>query len=952
MEVSSPVLCPRCNTPLPHGSPAGHCPRCLMAVAFVAQPAPPPDEEAEVEGPWTTFGGLELHEEIGRGGMGVVYRARQQKLDRTVAVKVLLRAQFAGAEERERFHREAQAAARLKHPGIVSVLDVGEDEGLPWFSMEFIAGKNLEQLVREHPMEAREAARCVERVATALQHAHERGVLHRDLKPSNILLDADGEPRITDFGIARIATGGTTTSRRAASELTRTGQSLGSPGYAAPEQVLHGRADERTDVYGLGALLYHLLTGRPPFQGPTLDAILVQLRDNDPLSPRRLNPTVPRDLETICLKCLCKQPEGRYGTARDAADDLSRFLDGKPIAARPLGALGKSWRWARRYPALASMIALTALLVLTLIVGSLAFARHQQQLEKRTSLVSEARSLRQRRVAGSRTGALHALREAWAIAPSDDIRNETIACLALPELGEPHQMDKITAPDPTRSADGRRVAVFDGNDLIVRDVASGKETARLVSQTPGSLVKLDDRGVRVAIVAPQSRDLLLFNLADGRRIAACKHMDAITSVDWSGNLIATGCDNRFIYIWDTAGKMHHRLSGHEAIPIRVSFRPRSQELMSTSRDVHVRLWHAARGAEIARLDMPHQPHSALWWSEDGAQFIAATGKGGAEVYPVLSSTVMQLLAPPDEEPHTENFGSAALDATGEVAAVADEASLRVWDFRQGRLAAEFTGNPSQWRSAQFSNGGAQLWICGWDELLTSRALARDEHGDLMPGTPVIHTPDHGKILRCISPDGRVLVLSNNRLGQFIVFWPETKKMLRLAHPGNLATLLSHDQTWLLTSSYQSNGARIWSLPAGKLLREICTEDTLIQAILSPDGGRLLLNTGKRGRLMRTADWAEEKLPDAEISLESMTFSPDGRHLATVGDDHILLRRADDFTEVMRLTLPAHVGWIGHGHLVFNADASALILHTALGSVARWDLKALSQQLSAAGLISP
>ncbi|MFO0442461.1 MAG: serine/threonine-protein kinase, partial [bacterium] len=430
-----------------------------------------PLEEHEV--PWTRLASCELFEEIGRGGMGVVYRARQRGLDRVVAVKVLLRAQFAGAEERERFHREAQAAARLKHPGIVSIIDVGEDDGVPWFSMEHIAGKSLEQLGREHPMQASDAAKCVQSIAQALQHAHENGVLHRDLKPSNILLDEENTPHITDFGIARIATSSTT-----AAQLTRTGQMLGSPGDAAPEQALAGSAEVRTDVYGLGALLYHLLTGRPPFQGPTLDAILVQLRENEPLSPRKLNPSVPRDLETICLKCLQKAPEARYATATAVADDVGRFLDGGAILARPISLPGRLWRWTRRHPGIAAMLVIIVLLVGGIIGGSLAFARHQARMEHRTSLISEARSLRQTRLAGSRTEAVSKLREAGAISPSDEIRNETIACLILPEIGRLSR-ERLETPNLTRSADGMREAVFDANGLLVRETVSKREIARL-----------------------------------------------------------------------------------------------------------------------------------------------------------------------------------------------------------------------------------------------------------------------------------------------------------------------------------------------------------------------------------------------------------------------------------------------------------------------------------------
>ena len=916
-----------------------------MAVSFAS--APPPEDESEV--PWTTFCGLELFEEIGRGGMGVVYRARQMGLDRTVAVKVLLRAQFASAEERERFQREAQAAARLQHPGIVGIHEVGEDEGVPWFSMDHIAGQSLEQLVREHPMESKEAARCVQSVATALQHAHDNGVLHRDLKPSNILLDADDAPRITDFGIARVLNTSTTTNRSAA-ELTRTGQSLGSPGYAAPEQALAGKADVRTDVYGLGALLYHLLTGRPPFQGPTLDAILVQLRESDPISPRRLNPSVPRDLETICLKCLSKQPDGRYATAAAVADDLQCFIEGRPIIARPLGLIGKAWRWTRRYPALAAMIVFSALLIVAMIGGSLAFARHQQQLEHRTSLISEARSLRQRRIAGSRTDALAALRRAWAIAPSDEICNEVIASLALPELGTRTSIAQAKSPDPTRSADGRRVAAIEGTTLIVRELDSGKEVARLPNQKPGSLMKLDDHGERIAIAAPKSKDLRLVNLADGRIIATCTHEDALGSVDWSSELIATGCDDYFIYIWDAKGRRHRRLSGHEAYPIRVSFRPRSQELMSISRDVHVRLWHVARGEELVRHDLPHQPYTRVWWNEAGTQFFGATEDGGADLYPVTPSPVLQVLAPPEEEPHTENFGSAALSADGSIAAVIDEASVRVWDLTSARLVTELKGNPNSWRSAHFSPD--QMWTCGWDEQLTSRSLSRDTQGRLTVGPAVTRLPDHGCILRSVSADGQALVLSNNSTGRFIVFWPQTDRTMQVREPGNLATQLSNDHTWLLTSSYQKPGTRIWSLKDGKLLRTLCEKDTIIQAIISPDGRRLLVNTGKHGYAFRTSDWSEEKLPAGDLQLESMAFSPDGHHLATLGDDHIRLRDPITLDDKFRLTLPSHIGWLGQGHLVFNADGSSLIVHTALGTVARWDLSALHRELTAAGIHLP
>ena len=311
------------------------------------------------ESAWARLGDYDLYDEIAHGGMGVVYRARQRRLGRMVAVKVLRGGELADPEARQRFRREAESAGRLQHPGVVSIHDVGEDQGVCWFSMDYVPGENLAQRVQQRPLEAHAAAACVRLVAEAIQHAHDHGVLHRDLKPSNILMGLDDQPKVTDFGLARKVE--ETWSLNRAASLTHSGQTMGSPGYAAPEQALRGAAVVQSDVYGLGAVLYHTLTGRAPFVGPTLDSILLQLREADPVPLRRLNPTVPRDLETICLKCLEKQPEDRYDSAAELAEDLRRFAAGEALLARPVRALDRAVRWCRRRPALAGLI--TALLI-------------------------------------------------------------------------------------------------------------------------------------------------------------------------------------------------------------------------------------------------------------------------------------------------------------------------------------------------------------------------------------------------------------------------------------------------------------------------------------------------------------------------------------------------------------------------------------------------------------
>jgi tetratricopeptide (TPR) repeat protein len=307
-----------------------------------------------------TFGDYELLEEIARGGMGIVYKARQKSLDRIVALKMLLAGSFASDELVRRFKSEGIAAGRLQHPNIVAIHEVGIFDGQHFLVMDFVDGPNLAALVRDQPLPDKRAAAYVKKIAEAIHAAHERDVLHRDLKPSNVLVDAADQPRVTDFGLARHLDG--------ASSLTLSGQVLGSPSYMPPEQAaaLRDKVSRRSDVYGLGAILYHLLTGRPPFQGATIGETVHQVLNNVPIAPRVVNSDVARDLETICLKCLEKEPEQRYETAAELAEELERFLRDEPIEAVPVRGLERLSRWCRRKPMVAS---LAAAVVLTALMG-------------------------------------------------------------------------------------------------------------------------------------------------------------------------------------------------------------------------------------------------------------------------------------------------------------------------------------------------------------------------------------------------------------------------------------------------------------------------------------------------------------------------------------------------------------------------------------------------------
>jgi WD40 repeat protein len=487
-----------------HSGVGGLCAGCLAATAFGLEDEPddvvmggdstePGDGGFARSGP-DRLGDYELLEELGRGGMGVVYRARQRSLERDVALKVIPGGPLADPDALRRFRMEARAAARLNHPHVVKVHEVGETDSHAFFSMELIAGPTLSQRVkRGGTLAPKQAAAFVAKIASAIQHAHDHGLLHRDLKPSNILIDPDDEPRVADFGLVK------STGSMIDGELTLTNQSVGTPAWFAPEQTGEGEAVPQTDVYGVGALLYYALTGRAPFPGRDMATLLDQVRNLPPVGPRVLDPSIPRDLETICLKAMEKTPARRYGSAGEMAEDLGRWLAGDPILARPVTVFTRMARWVARHRALSAAL---GALVLAMTAGAVGVTVQWRRAERLAEAESEQRqraeaelwqslvAVAQRERASGQSGgsarAMEAVRRAAVIKPGVELRDEAVAALVMADFGalEPNawalpQPERILTDPQFSPRMDRAVMVAGDGGVKVVDARTGAELVAL-----------------------------------------------------------------------------------------------------------------------------------------------------------------------------------------------------------------------------------------------------------------------------------------------------------------------------------------------------------------------------------------------------------------------------------------------------------------------------------------
>ncbi|MHC1763227.1 MAG: protein kinase [Verrucomicrobiia bacterium] len=972
-------VCSKCGAPLPGGTMGNRCPRCLLELALTPSPddldetvaVPAALERLRTLPLPCRFGDYELLEEIGRGGMGVVYKARQLSLNRVLALKLMLSGQFASGDAMRRFHREAETEAALRHPNIVTLYEFGEWEGHCFFSMEYVEGQSLAVMASAGPLPAQQAARYVMLVAEAIHYAHSHGVLHRDLKPSNVLVDMDDQPRITDFGLAkRLHPPPGLRHFDVGADETLSGQPLGSPHYMPPEQAVghQGQIGPRSDIYALGGILFHLLTGRPPFVGETLTALLRQVQDAEPVRPRLLNPNVSRDLETICLKCLEKDPERRFGSAREMADELGRLPRGEPILTHPLAWLSRLWRWCRRKPRLAALAA-----TVVLLAGIVAFGAPVAWIgirrERDAALRHAVEEVKQRRLAdtalyqlnveraremfanANASGGLAVLASLLRRNPADRavaewLMNEmTYRSFALPTT-EPMRHDDMVFTVEF-SSDGRKLlTVSRDNSARVWDATTGQPLAPPLLHDASRVrsgeffgwphplfAQLSPDGQRV-VTASLDGTAQVWDAATGKPLLTTplKHPAWVVCARFSpdGNRVATSCADGLVRVWDArSGDPAGPILAHAAPVTWVEFRPDGQRLVTASHDGSGQVWDVATGHAVGQPLRHSKWVRTAVFNPDGTAIATTSADYTARIWDAATGEPITPLLQHEAVVNTAEFSPDGLW----LITSSWDSTARVWESATGRLVGLPLKHGGIVRSASFSPDGQRI--------VTSSEDGTARLWDRRTGQPLTEPFRHrGTVWSAqFSPDGQKVATASSDGAVQVWDVRQGQALPRKLGTGSKVERIqwSPEGQWVMPSCV---GAKAWDLAIwpSRIETGLHHNTPSVFAQLSPDGRRLVTVAEDGTALIwdaRQCTALSRKLRH-DAAIKDARFSPDGSLLVTASADRTA-RVWDAFTGEPLHQLLRHDDVVYEAR--FSPDSRHVVTACADKTARLWDFRA-------------
>jgi WD40 repeat protein len=918
--------------------------------------------------------GYEILSELGHGGMGVVYEARQINADRLVALKMIRHGEHAGSNELSRFRTEAEAIARLQHPHVVQVFEVGEHQGLPYFSLEFCPGGSLDKKLAGTPLPPREAAVLVEKLAQGVQAAHAARVLHRDLKPANVLLAADGTPKVTDFGLAK---------KLDAQGVTLPGVVMGTPSYMAPEQA-SGASHElgpAVDVYALGAILYECLTGRPPFRAATVLDTLRQVVSEEPVPPWQLNAQVPRDLETVCLKCLQKEANKRYASAAELADDLRRFQAGEPIIARAVGRLERAAKWVRRNPVpTVAAVAILAIALAAFIMIAISRNKALDLADEKGKLADEKGKLANEKgkLAEDKTRLAEAngrLAKEKA-EEADKAQRELHAARCARQVSQLQRVAAVREHDPSQGLallEDTQACPFDLRDFGWAWYARLCRRDRLTLKCRGP-VALSSDGRVLAVTEPDDAGCMvkLWDVCTGRERTVFRgNGDGrdITCLGFSadGRILAFGSsgggqrpkepfdprneDSGEVVLWDVvAGRKIHSLKGLKcSLLAALAFSPNSRILALAMRDVQadpleegpceLYLWDVATGEKAAALGKSARNVTTLMFSPDGKRLVVLE-RALMDIYGSMRIWILPIVSPNGEHISDTRFegggvpvAAFAFSPDGKTLALADQEAVRLRDVATGRellfckeraFALAFgpdgktlvTGCPGAVRVWDVSTGTERCVLRGHKGIVCSLMIAADSR--------TLVSVDQVGMLKLwdLNPSRESQVIRwTATLAASVTFSPDGK---------------------LLASGGTDKSVHMWDAETGAPALSLRGHTGTVTSVAFRPDGKAIASASDDGTVKLW--WVETAKEVATLvghdgSVNGIAFSPVGTTLASGGADHTV-RVWDAHTGAALFVLEGHTGAVSA--LAFSPDGKALVSGGEDG-LKLWDLAARKEQ---------